>query len=105
MGQTVSVEQLDGLVVDLVRQREAIERKIVGLNDLKALLFGTDGSATVKSAGEGQPSEPATKPTRQSGAGDGRPMNICARCKKQWPRSKTIQKRSCPGCGSDSWDG
>lgn len=103
MSQTISIEQVDGMIAEKEREREAIRLKIVAMQELKALFFGNDAS------GGGQPSGPdktAEKHSSRSGGDKGaRKMNTCAECKKTWPRSRTIQKRACPHCGSDNWQG
>lgn len=106
MGSTISIEQLDGMIAEKERDREAIRLKIVAMQELRALFFGNDAS------GGGQPSEPVrlaplpiTRTARRAAKQETRPLNTCVECKGTWPRSKTVQKRSCPHCGSDNWQG
>lgn len=103
MSRTVSVEQLDGKIAELEQEREKLELKIGAVQSMRVMFFGTDAS------GGGQTSEPEKPPVvrrgRRRGEDEKRPLNTCAECQKTWPRSKTIQKRACPHCGSDSWQG
>lgn len=107
MGNTISMEQLDGMIAERERERESIRLKIVAMQELRVLFFGTDGAS-----GGGQTSEPVKvapvpipRTRRRAATKETRPLNTCVECKKTWPRSKTVQKRSCPECGSDAWAG
>jgi len=106
MGNTISVEQLDGLLEELRRDAQKLEAKIAAMKEMRVLFFGTDAS------GGGQQSEPVRvaplpikRTARRAATKETRPLNTCAECTKTWPRSKRRQKRACPHCGSDSWQG
>lgn len=97
MGNTISIEQLDGMIAEQERARETIRLKVVAMQELKALFFGADAS------GGGQPSVPRTEKTQTVEAP--RKMNECQACHHRWPRGGGRQKRSCPKCGTDNWQG
>jgi hypothetical protein len=106
MGQTISIEQLDGMIAEQERAREAIRLKVVAMQDLKALFFGNDAS------GGGQPLKPVRltplpieRTARRVATKETRPLNTCKGCKATWPRNKGRQVRSCPKCETDDWQG